>query len=292
MDNLLASLATQSNRVDFNAVENFRAPNAVGNAGEEEQTPNAVEPLEPIENEPLGADVVELSDESLQLARLETNEGIVDVVEQEATAAAANALNTGTQLPTDETGAIQENLNNPAAPEGTNVAPNFVTDVNAPTNLTTEQPLTTNPVEAVSQGPRGVTETVEAPAQTNTPATGTTEDRTAEPQATTTETAANPAAGSVAGNISGNENTAETETEPGAGEEELNLETPAPPEETGVPGTNAVLNRANGTTPAAPADVTEVSPQTPRSEEQVLLQNVGTQLAQTVPPANIISVLG
>jgi hypothetical protein len=286
---LLTSLNFQPNQLDTNAVNSFRAPNAVGNVAEGEPEANDLGPLEPLDNEPQIADVVELSDESLQLARLENNEGIGGTVEQEITAAAANNLDTGNQLPTDETGAIQENLNNPAAPEATNLAQNPVTDVNAPATLTTEEPLTVRPIEAVSQGPGGGTEAVETPTQNAANTSGA-------PEAATTGTAATPAAGGAeggtAGTVSGNENTEEIETETGAGEEELNLEAPAPPEGTENPGTNAVLNSANGTTPAAPADVTEIEPQTPRSEEQVLLQNVGTQLAQVVPPANIISVLG
>ena len=57
---------------------------------------------------------------------------------------------------------------------------------------------------------------------------------------------------------------------------------------------NEALSRTNqfvvGPTPAN--ESSDVSPETPRNEQQVLLQNVGSQLAQVIPPASVISVLG
>jgi hypothetical protein len=78
----------------------------------------------------------------------------------------------------------------------------------------------------------------------------------------------------------------ETNTPP---ENENNLESQAHR----VTEINNIRDRANGTqeAPAQPFDVSGPQQATP-NQEQILLQNVGTQLAQTVPPASIISVLG
>ncbi len=55
---------------------------------------------------------------------------------------------------------------------------------------------------------------------------------------------------------------------------------------------NAVINNTNGITQAAPTPAADIAPEDPRNQENIVLQNVGSQLAQTVPPSSIISVLG
>jgi hypothetical protein len=56
--------------------------------------------------------------------------------------------------------------------------------------------------------------------------------------------------------------------------------------------TNAVINNANGITQAAPTPAADIAPENPRNQQNIVLQNVGSQIAQTVPPSSIISVLG
>ncbi|MCP5053798.1 MAG: hypothetical protein GY940_41915 [bacterium] len=55
---------------------------------------------------------------------------------------------------------------------------------------------------------------------------------------------------------------------------------------------NTAANTASGIPADTPATGADRAQQLGQSQEQLLLQNVGTQLAQTVPPASIISVLG
>ncbi|MCP4215539.1 MAG: hypothetical protein GY765_12875 [bacterium] len=92
------------------------------------------------------------------------------------------------------------------------------------------------------------------------------------------------------------EATGTIEEEPVTEEDEENPNAPNPLEAVTNPQAeaNAVLNNANGLAPEAAPTNSEVNtaPETPENEEQVLLQNVGAQLAQTVPAPNIISVLG
>jgi len=51
-------------------------------------------------------------------------------------------------------------------------------------------------------------------------------------------------------------------------------------------------NRPNGGSQAAPIPEANIAPDYPKSKEQVLLQQVGSQIAQTMPPAHAISLLG
>lgn len=77
--------------------------------------------------------------------------------------------------------------------------------------------------------------------------------------------------------------------------EEAVVETTAPIEEQAEELTrlNEVLNNINGLAGTAPVTGTEQeSAENVRSQQQLLLQNVGTQLAQAVPPPSIISILG
>jgi hypothetical protein len=55
---------------------------------------------------------------------------------------------------------------------------------------------------------------------------------------------------------------------------------------------NEALNRENQVPGGTNPENSELSPETSRNEQQILLQNVGSQLAQVVPNASIISVLG
>jgi hypothetical protein len=55
---------------------------------------------------------------------------------------------------------------------------------------------------------------------------------------------------------------------------------------------NVVINNNNGITQAAPTPAADIAPENPRNQQNIVLQNVGTQIAQTVPPSSIISVLG
>ncbi|MCP4146458.1 MAG: hypothetical protein GY757_01795 [bacterium] len=55
--------------------------------------------------------------------------------------------------------------------------------------------------------------------------------------------------------------------------------------------TNAVLNTPNRLAPPTAAEA-NAPPDAPRNEEPILLQNVGTQIAQSIPPSSIISLLG
>ncbi|MCP5103175.1 MAG: hypothetical protein GY950_07350 [bacterium] len=55
---------------------------------------------------------------------------------------------------------------------------------------------------------------------------------------------------------------------------------------------NNILNTTNGLT-VGPAEIEPNSAEdTSRNQQQILLQNVGSQLAQVIPPASVISVLG
>lgn len=76
---------------------------------------------------------------------------------------------------------------------------------------------------------------------------------------------------------------------------------PTPEQETGITleeqatdlqRLNSILNSANGVPSETPPNATEQAGETRQYNQQVLLQNVTTQLAQTVPPANVVSVLG
>lgn len=73
------------------------------------------------------------------------------------------------------------------------------------------------------------------------------------------------------------------------------------PEETAVPlevqanrlsQLDAALNNANTFTEGAAVTNTEGAPEAQRNEQQALLQNVGSQLAQVIPPSSILSVIG
>jgi hypothetical protein len=76
---------------------------------------------------------------------------------------------------------------------------------------------------------------------------------------------------------------------------ETAVETPEVQEEIPADETaraNEALNRENQVPGGTNPENSELSPETSRNEQQILLQNVGSQLAQVVPNASIISVLG
>jgi hypothetical protein len=89
------------------------------------------------------------------------------------------------------------------------------------------------------------------------------------------------------------ENTAEPVPAPET--ENLEAETPAPLEEQAnqVAQINNILNNNTNQLVVGPVN-TETNPteETSLNQQQILLQNIGSQLAQVIPPASVISVVG
>jgi hypothetical protein len=84
------------------------------------------------------------------------------------------------------------------------------------------------------------------------------------------------------------------ETGSGARERNLNEENPdlLEVQANQLARSNAVLNTLNGFTPEAPNPEAATAPENPRNQQNIILQNVGSQMAQAIPPPNIISLIG
>jgi hypothetical protein len=77
--------------------------------------------------------------------------------------------------------------------------------------------------------------------------------------------------------------------------ENVTAETPAPLEEQANQLTrinNIVNNNTNGLVVGPANAETNPTEEAARNQQQILLQNVGSQLAQVIPPASVISVIG
>lgn len=240
------------------------AGNAAANTLEEFRTANgaqreAVGLLPDPAESPL-TDTLELTPESLELSRLSTGADLrVDELSQPLRPVEDTLLDTETanSLPTNPATTMTEGGANPetAAALETGAAP--VTAPETETALEAGAAPTTATVPAP-----GSEEEVEASASFVPP-----------PERTPPEGAA--------------EAPRAPEPPPEAREVPPPEEPPEPPARLEQLNQNAAAVREE-----APVENTEIARETPRNEEQLLLQNVGSQLAQVVPPATIISVIG
>lgn len=225
-------------------------------------------------------DQLELSPESLQLAQ--QNDNLVPT-EETVPGIAENDSETGFNLESDVT------TNTPAS--------DLLAAVNAEAN---ESPESTGAVPAgTAATPPADLEaapTVPEPAPIPTPGIETTlagfaasesEQATAAARAAEAEAPPSPA---VESTTLGSVEAGQPAAPPAPAENETAV---ALEEQTNdVQRINSFLNSINGTPRETPASPAEPAVQAEQYQQQVLLQNVGTQLAQTVPPANVVSVLG
>lgn len=262
-----AILNTNGN--EFNAFDNLRVPEE--NPGQEAVNPR-IRPAEDNTGTQIENDLLELSEESIDLARLEEPRFIEETILEPANTDLLNEVGRGAET-TGLLGANLENTGNVEEVETTVLATENEAVITAATtnttDITTETEVITEPEETAA-----VTEALETEAAAAAP--------TAPENIAAEEAAA--AAGPTA---------IITETEP--------PETEPIPEETAVPieeqanrlaQTNNALNTANGLTAGAANPEAETPGEAARNEQQILLQNVGSQLAQVIPPASVFSVVG
>lgn len=258
-----AIIGTNINQLEqFGYIDNFNAPN-----------PNQPQPpvVEIPQEEPEPTDLVELSPESMNLSRLNAEESLLPV--ENLTETTETAVETAeSEEPLEETIVNQAGEEAVTVVAGeTTTAVNIIAE-NAATPVNTTTGAEENVIPAAETG-ETVLET-EPPAPEATPLT------VAPPQT---------AEGTVM-------------REPQPTEEPVTEapETPPPIEAQAEELTrlNETLNISSGAT--APtgenavnaANNSEIAPESQRNEQQVLLQNVGSQLAQAAPLPSIISVLG
>lgn len=275
MDNAVI-LGTNGN--DFNAIETLRRDainaneNANGTGNDNGNVNNTT-----LQNRE--TDSVELSEESVILSGLNAGNQMVEEADLLTRAVEDTSLETEAANripPTGETNPENFIVNtNPGYAE-TLVTGNEAgseTEINNPTvatGITAAEETVTGPVEMVqtAAAEEEVNLTIERPE--NIPVVTRTEEFTAgltvEPR----------------------------ETEPLQGAENM-------PEEPAVPlevqanrlsQLNAALSNFNTFTEGAAVSNTEGVPEAQRNEQQTLLQNVGSQLAQIIPPSSILSVVG
>lgn len=267
-----AILNTNSN--ELNTFDNLRASDE--NLRQEAANPR-VRPAESTPGTQSQNDLVELSRESINLARLEENADLTsnrlaeprfveETLLEPANTDLLTELGTGTET-TGLVGANLENTTNVDGIEATALANENVAEITANTTNTNN-------------------ESTEAEVMTER------EETAAVGEALETEAAA--AAPTAPDNIV---------VEAGAGPTTIIGETePRPePEETAIPleeqanrltqNTN-ILTATNGLTGGATTPESETPDEAARNEQQILLQNVGSQLAQVLPPASVFSVVG
>jgi hypothetical protein len=277
---------------DFSGIEAFRTPNnnlAIDNIDPQQQ------------DQEYETDSVELSEESINLSRqngnvpLEEllnyeNQPLAESLQANPTAIETDLFATDTEgfpVTTDEfgigstVGLTASQIDNPDVNNEEAVAP--------PNNAGAS--IVTGPLQEEGIRATGA-ETFIAP-----------ENVPIESQDREEEAASIVAAEVTAAEVTANEINADSiirETEQGASIREennaLNRDNPESLEDKAAQDasarTNAVINNANGITQAAPTPAADIAPEDPRNQENIVLQNVGSQLAQTVPPSSIISVLG
>lgn len=302
-----------ANLSDAVSLQNLRTIGLVADANETSPAAAALNEV-PEENNNAN-DLVELSQESRDLARTNEPENTTAyttanraeqvAAEERAAAAAGNEENllSNTEIENEEAG-----LN---VPETLLTATGTVTEeieVGATQPLTAAETETAQPTEEIlttAEEREAEVTAVFAPAVTTTPETEelgaqpveteaavTTEAETEVETAAALEAEAATAAAQTAEGTIPPEPVVTLETAPA---EEAVAEAPAPIEEQAEDLTrlNEVLNNVNGLAGTAPVTGTEQgAAENVQNEQQVLLQNVGTQLAQAVPPPSIISVLG
>jgi hypothetical protein len=307
MDNA-AIFLTQSNLNEFNAIGTNARPESIEPiTPDRESTPDRQLETEAIP----AADSVELSQESLTLSRLESEPFVEETLlteadvsaellanpeGQETVAATAPEIiieNTPNLELTDLTAEPEPEPETETIPvsdaerelEAQSIAATTPGEVDVPTAAS----ISPAPGQVGGPGPTPVTgdefvftrqdqSPLLEPAETETP------EPAAEPAApetvVETETEAGPPPETEAGAVE------EIETSPAETPGTLEFETEQ------LAQVNAILNNATGLAPAAAAAEIDIAPESPRNEQQTLLQNVGSQMAQAIPPSSIISLLG
>lgn len=261
-----AILNTNGN--EFNTFENLRTSN-------ENIRQQAINPRIRPENEAPGTqnqnDLVELSRESINLAGIEENADLAAArltepryVEETLLEPANTDLLTGVGSQTEINGLVGANPEN-----ATNVA-EIETRVLANENEVEITANTTNTINTATEA-EILTELEAAAAPPTAPG-----NIAAEAAA-----AAGPAA-------------IIAETEPPPETEPIPAETAVPLEEQAnrLAQINNALSTANGLTAGAINPEAETPGEVARNEQQILLQQVGSQLAQVIPPASVFSVVG
>jgi hypothetical protein len=263
-----AILNTNGN--EFNTLDNLRFPDE--NTRQEAVNPRT-RPAEDNTGTQIETDLVELSEESVDLARFEEPRFIEETILEPANTDLLTEVGTGTGA---------------AGLAGTDLE-EIETTVLANEN---ELEITANTINA---NPINTTEvTTEAELITEPEA----EETAAVTEALEAEAAA--AAPTAPGNIAAEEAAAAgpaaiiAETEPPPETEPIPEETAVPIEEQAnrLAQVNNALNTANGLTVGATNPEAETPGEAARNEQQILLQNVGSQLAQVIPPASVFSVVG
>jgi hypothetical protein len=268
MDNAVIS---GSNVNDFNAVETLRR-DAI-NANENEKAN---------ENNPAiqygDTDSVELSEESVILSGLNadnlTSGGLTEPLTR---AVEDTSLETGTANRIPNT--VEENPENTIINTNTELTGALATGNEPGTETETNVPIGTTGITAAEENVTRAVETVEAAEEEANMTTERPDDVLY--AARTEETAAGLAAEAA-------------QREPLAETENMTEENAVPMEVQAnrLSQLNAALNNAYTFTEGAAVSNTEGASEAQRNEQQTLLQNVGSQLAQVVPPSSILSVVG
>ncbi len=265
-----AILNTNGN--EFNAFDNLRI--ADENTRQDVADPRT-RPADETPGTQSQNDLVELSRESVDLARLEEPRFVEDTLLEPANTDLLTEIGTGTGA-TEPTGTSLENTTNIENIEAVALADENEVEITVntanttnTTTVSTETELVTEPEETAA-----VTEALESEAAAAAPTA---------PENIAAETAA--AAGPAA---------IIAETEPTPEPEPVPEETAVSFEEQAnrVAQSNNALNAANGLTVGAVNPEAETPGEAARNEQQILLQNVGSQLAQVIPPASVFSVVG
>jgi len=226
-----------------------------------------------------GTDIVEFSSESLQLSRLSNNEEA-----QQAAAGIPEADNSTDENPNPASNALTEtpfegsqntepfNLGelNDAA---TNTAPGV-----SPAEAAAAQ--STGPGGTIATGPPGIDTGID------TNARGEFESSTfsSDTASRTSSLESTPFSVDNEGPEVGGVNNLELEPQNNSADIQVQADR--------LRALDSSLSNTNGQPSESPVTDVDRAQETSQFQEQLLLQNVGSQLAQTVPPASVVSILG
>jgi hypothetical protein len=286
---MMYGVPTAENVEPFNAIDPNRVSN--GNLRREVEagavSPNAATQTEtePVETNNTALDLVEFSPEAIQLASQESNppQEVAEVTE-EAVLAAEAASEADMEIAYEEAAV--------AAVEETALTTGVGVDVST---ATTETALNIETVEAET-GIFQTGETVAVGVTPGTPAAETAEAAAAPPGTGTEDQGSAVTTDTFLPKVETAEGTVRNESEsPPVAESMRNEEEAIPWQNLEIPF--AQENPAPNTPPNSPeAQVADTNasfaPETQQNEQQTVLQNVGSQLAQLVPPSNLLSVVG
>jgi hypothetical protein len=291
-----------------NAYNGFPAPNGIGM--ENKRTPDETEPglkagaANTDQNERMNTDYVELSKEALNLARLDSSQrmgGLIQInVPEGSIQNQPNPSQQPQQMQQPEQTGLSEQSQGPQQPQQSqqpqqpqqpqNINPQTIEFNNlANTPNTVQEPITGNTTNTVTSPVSGgiLRESFPGALEANRRMVNEASENAV------TETTNSTIAVGLTDNVAVLQT---REKEQGAKELDLKKENSILNEVPKNPAPRAEgfinENKPGGGGQAAPIPEATIVPDYPKSKEQTLLQQVGSQIAQTMPPARAISLLG